>query len=65
MVLDFDPANGRICVLQVKNRFFNISMINSYASTEDKDGRIMDDFYETLERVYDRRPKDEVKIIFW
>lgn len=63
LVLDFIPVNERICVLRVKGKFFNLSIINAHAPTKDKDERIKDEFYETLERVYDCRPKNEIKIL--
>jgi hypothetical protein len=33
----FDPVNERLCVLCLKTRFFNLSFINAYASTVDKE----------------------------
>lgn len=49
-------------MLLVKNRFFNLS-INAHAPIEDKDEGIKDYFYETIERVYDRGPKNDVRIL--
>lgn len=58
LVLDFIPVNERICLIRVKVKFFNLTIINAHAPTEDKDEGIKDEFYETLERVYDCRSKN-------
>lgn len=63
LVLDFDPVSKRICVLRIKSRFFNLSIINAHALIEDKNEGTKDDFYKILERVYDSRPKNDAKIL--
>lgn len=50
MVLDFVPIE-RVCCLRVKGRFFNMSIINVHAPTEDKEDSIKDEFYEVLEKL--------------
>jgi hypothetical protein len=34
----FTPVNESICMLRLKTRFFNLSIINIHAPTEDKVG---------------------------
>lgn len=36
LVMDFKPINMRLCVLRIRSKFFNISIINAHAPTEDK-----------------------------
>jgi len=62
IVLNFLSVNERIYCLRVKNKFFNISIINAHALTEDKEEPIKEEFYETLERTYNGRPKSHIKI---
>jgi len=63
IVLDFVPISERICCLHVKGRFFNMSIINAHAPTEDKEDSIKDEFYEVLEKIYDSRLKNDMKIL--
>lgn len=63
MVLDFAPVDERMCCLRMKGRFFNLSIINVYAPTEDKEDTTKDKFYKELERLYDRRPKNDMKVV--
>ena len=44
-------------------RFGNISLICAHAPTEEKDDNIKDDFYDLLERTYDRCPSYDTKIV--
>jgi exonuclease III len=48
---------------KVKGNFHNITLINTYAPTEDKEDDIKEQFYEELKRAQDRFPKHYVKII--
>jgi exonuclease III len=62
-ILDFKPVSDRICVLHIKSKFFNISLINVHAPTEDKEDFVKDEFYQELERVYDSTAINDTKII--
>ena len=62
-ILDFKPVNERICTLRIKTQFFNVTMINVHAPTEDKDIEVKEQFYQQLERVYDSIPGNDVKLI--
>lgn len=62
-VINFTPINERISVLRLRGRWFNITIINVYAPTEDKDEEVKDDFYEKLENVVDHIQKYDIKIV--
>jgi hypothetical protein len=36
-ILGFEPISDRICKLRVKRKFHNMTLINIYAPTEDKE----------------------------
>jgi hypothetical protein len=55
-IINFDPINVRICILCLKTKFFNLSIINAYAPTGDKEELIKDSFYPELEKAYDNTP---------
>jgi hypothetical protein len=52
MVINFTPINERLCVIRIKGRFFNYSLINIHAPTNDSEEEAKDQFYEQLERAY-------------
>jgi Metal-dependent hydrolase len=61
-VLGFTPICERICTLQIKDKFHNITFVNVYAPTEDTEDGIVDKFYETLQSVCDELPKHDAII---
>ncbi|RNL66056.1 hypothetical protein D7I40_24495, partial [Citrobacter sp. MH181794] len=63
VILDFTPVNERICVLRIKGRFQNLSIVNAHAPTEDKEELVKDQFYQTLERIYDALPNYDIKMV--
>jgi len=62
-ILGFEPISDRICKLRVKGKFHNITLINIYAPTEDKEEEIKEQFYEELQQIQDKVPKHDVTII--
>jgi hypothetical protein len=62
-VLNFTPVNERICVLRIKARFFNISIVCCYAPTEEADQQQKDEFYEKLDKSYEEIPQHDVRMI--
>ena len=48
LVLDFKKLDERICVLRIKGRFKNYSLINAHAPINDSENEVKDDFYELL-----------------
>ena len=63
LVLNFTPIDERLCVLRVKGRFFNYSLINVHAPTNDSTDEVKDVFYEGLRAAYEKCPKHDVKMI--
>ncbi|XP_058816180.1 uncharacterized protein LOC131679467 [Topomyia yanbarensis] len=57
------PVSERICVLRVRGKFFNYSLINIYAPTNDKPDDVKDAFYECLDNTYGECPKHDVKTV--
>ncbi|XP_054091892.1 craniofacial development protein 2-like [Zeugodacus cucurbitae] len=62
-VLAFHPVDERLTTIRIKARFFNISLICAHAPTEEKDDVTKDAFYERLERIYERCPRHDVKVV--
>lgn len=63
LIIDFTPISPRMSCLRIKGKFFNISLINAHAPTENKEDKHKDQFYDELECVYDRCPRNDIKII--
>jgi hypothetical protein len=61
-VLGFSPICERICTLRIKGKLHNITFVNVYAPTEDTKDKIVDEFYETLQSVYDELPTHDAVI---
>lgn len=49
--------------MRLKIRFFNISIINMHAETEDKDVNTKENFYLELERAYDGTSSNDTKVV--
>lgn len=62
-VIDFNPINERLCTLRIRGKFFNISLINAHAPTEEKDDEVKELFYERLQLAYNNAPPRDIKII--
>ena len=63
LVIGFTPVNERISYLRIKGKFFNYSIINIHAPTEEKCEEEKDIFYSRLENTYDTCPRYDVKIV--
>jgi hypothetical protein len=60
-ILAFAPVIARICVLRLKTRFFDLSMISAVAPTEDEGEGEKDQFYCLLNRTYGKAPLTKLK----
>jgi hypothetical protein len=62
-VIDFIAVSGRICVLRVRGKFFNTSIINVHAPHNGRPDHEKDEFYSLLEKTYNERPKHDIRIV--
>jgi exonuclease III len=62
-VLDFKAVDERMCVLRIKTKFQNLSLINVHAPTEEKEEFEKEAFYQKVEEVYDSCPSNDIKIV--
>ena len=62
-VVDWKPINERICVLRVKGKFFNYSIINVHAPHNERPEDEKDTFYRQLNKAYDSCPRNDIKIV--
>lgn len=63
LVMDFKALSPQMAYLRVKGRFFNLSILNAHAPTEDKPTDEKEDFYDKLEKALDECPQRDIKII--
>jgi hypothetical protein len=63
MVINFTPINERLCVIRIKGRFLNYSLINIHAPKNDSKEEAKDQFHEQLERAYAACPSHDVKLV--
>jgi exonuclease III len=62
-VIDWTPINDRLCVLRVRTKFFNLSVINCYAPHNEHADNEKEAFYDCLERAYKKCPRHDIKIV--
>ncbi len=63
LVLNFKPIDDRLCVIRLKGRFKNYSLINAHAPTNESIDDVKDLFYEKLVKAYNDCPRHDVKIV--
>jgi hypothetical protein len=63
MGINFTPINERLCVIRIKDRFFNYSLINIHVPTNDSEEEAKDQFFEQLERAYAACSSHDVKLV--
>jgi hypothetical protein len=63
MVKNFTPINERLCVIRIKGKFVNYSLINIHAPTNVSEEEAKDQFYEQLEQAYAACPSHDVKLV--
>ncbi|KAJ9587668.1 hypothetical protein L9F63_018920, partial [Diploptera punctata] len=56
-VIDFKPYNARICKLRIQSKYNKITLINTYAPTEEKAIEIKEEVYEELQNAIKEIPK--------
>lgn len=63
LVLNFQAIDERLCVLRLKGRFMNISIINVHAPHNETSEADKDAYYEALSKTYDELPAHDIKIV--
>jgi hypothetical protein len=63
MIKNFTTINKRIYVIRINGTFFNYSLINVHAPTNESEEEAKNQFYEQLERVYAAWLSHEVKLV--
>ena len=62
-IIDWKPINERICILRLRGRFFNYSIINVHAPHSGRPEEEKERFYSDLEREHYNCPKHDIKIV--
>jgi len=62
-ITNFKPINDRLCYIELKCKWLNLILINCYSPTEDKNEEIKNEFYDSLDMLYDSLPADKPKIV--
>ena len=63
VIIDFKAINDRLCTVRMRGKFFNISLINVHAPTEEKKVEEKDLFYGRLTRTIGACPRHNLIII--
>jgi len=61
--MDFQPISFRMCKIRIKVRYHNYSLFRVYVPIAEKDTYEKEDFYDLLEKEYDKRPWHDIKLI--
>ena len=61
-IIGFEPINSRLCKIRIKGRFYNTTVVNVYAPTENAQEEQKEQFYEDLSRC-DQIPKHDALLI--
>ncbi|XP_054289682.1 uncharacterized protein LOC129004977 [Macrosteles quadrilineatus] len=58
-----EAVNERLCLIRLRCRFKNMTVINMYAPTEDKQDETKDEFYGQIEEIISDIPSYDIKIL--
>ncbi|XP_008178175.1 craniofacial development protein 2-like [Acyrthosiphon pisum] len=62
-VKKIEPISDKNCYLQISGKILDVVFINCYAPTESAENNTKDDFYDSLERTFDKLPRNCITII--
>ena len=62
-IVGYDTVNSRIVVIRIKAKPKNISLIQVYAPTADKEEDEIEEFYQKLERTLKSIPKRDITLL--
>jgi len=61
--MGFDPINERMCKLRIRGKFYNLTLISTYAPTEGAKDEVKEQFYEELNITLEQSSKHDAIII--
>lgn len=61
--MNFASISDRMCVIRIRSKLCNIRIVNVHAPIENRITKEKYNFYGTLENVFDKCPKHDVKNI--
>ena len=62
-LMEWKPINSRLVRIRMKGKHINITVIHSYAPTNDSEEESKDAFYDQLQAGLESIPRDEMKIV--
>lgn len=62
-IIDFKPISDRMSMIRLKGQFYNITIINVHAPSEDKDDNTKNTFYNKLDKAVGKVPKFDMRLI--
>jgi len=62
-VKEFNPISERISTIKLDTKPLNTFIINIHAQTEGKEDIIKEEFYDEITVIYDRAPKNTIRIV--
>ncbi|XP_055375392.1 uncharacterized protein LOC129608093 [Condylostylus longicornis] len=62
-VLYFEPINDRVCVLKLRGKFQNITLLSVYSPTETTEDELKEAFYDDIFRVCNKISRHDLIII--
>jgi len=61
-LIGFEPVNSRISKIQIKGKFYNNTIINSYTLIDESELNNIEKFYDEQVRSYEALPKYDKKL---
>ena len=62
-LMNFDCVSERISWIRLKCKWYNLSIICAYAPTEIAEDQDKDEFYDELQRTYERLPSHDMRLV--
>jgi hypothetical protein len=62
-IMSFESVTDRLCKLRIRGKCHNITIINGYAQTEDKEKEGKDLLYTQLQKTIDKTPRNDLLVI--
>ena len=63
LIIGWNPASERFCSIRIRGKFYNYSLICAHAPTDESDGDVKDEFYDSLDRLHWLFPSDDTKVL--